>query len=71
MWELANKVLKLMGQAVFIWIQVLCNYSGAKLAMQVPGGTESRLARSPFYKEATRGDMDRQVKCTLYDAPRR
>ena len=32
MWELANKRLELMGQAVFKWIQFLFNYFGAKLA---------------------------------------
>ena len=36
MWELANKRLDIMGQAVFKWIQFLCDYFGCKLAGQ-PG----------------------------------
>ena len=33
-----------MGQAVFKLIQFPCNYSGAKLAVQKPGGMKSRPA---------------------------
>ena len=50
MLELVRKRLELMGQAVFKIIYFPCNYSGAKLALQEPGRTQSRPACHFFYR---------------------